>query len=767
MLVDGRWFSIFKTKFPTGAGHGLRYTGNVPMPIDSPRASATLLYSLAEHVQLRKDGWHDEAIKRVALCALYESTSGVEIEGLVSEVVRTLGITVGQSSVTQRLDGLLQDGSIVDNERRLFLSQSERIRLDVERSSAESVASECRSRLERATRDHGTTGTVTWESFVNELIVPMTNELGSRTFDLLRGLTPVHDTTASRAFIEGFPEEEREAVRDTVAAYLDPADANVRRHLLGYLTKYTLLSAGGLSSSEVDSLVSKAGDIELDVLIDTNVAFSMLKLHRNPMNDATLALLQLREHLGSGVSLRFHMLASTVDEAKRSLEGARRAAPRSSAPPAFEKAAEESGYLSGLLEGYFRARNANRLLSADSYFRPYIDAFESVIAEHQISILDHEDARSIARVQERTDNWMTYEKGAGRGKSRDQLEHDVLAIEVVRQKRGTEKLTASSARWWIVTLDLRLQSRERQDLAGSRRLPSTINPAELVQLVQLWVPRSAVSEQALVGAIRMPFAFYSYDPELEQSALRILTAVASIEGISGLDEGGALRVFQDATLRSQLAAATPGSDREMDAVATAAKRVDLEYRARAETAERELRRLQASKGAATPYRGSKAAGRSKNDVLRERDRLKSKVGELQDELRETRKIAAEVGAIADQSRDRDRSLHELAVDRATRRVAAIRVLAVLAGVIVAAGAGVAFFVWPDPTGRIGSSVAFVVGLVALVVQLLVFLPKRRVGLTERWVVRIESKLRRNAGLAQIPASMTATSAKGDAPANAG
>lgn len=711
-------------------------------------ASATLLYSLAEHVQFRKDGWHDEAISRVALCVLHERHVGMTLDNLVLEVIRMLGIAIDDGAVFTRVESLCQGGAIVRVEGLLVLSQAERIRLDGEQTQAESIVASCRDRLDRSVRNHGTVGSVTWESFVSDLVIPMTNELGSRTFDLLRGSTPVHDTTAARSFVDSFPESEREAVRDTVAEYLDPADTNVQRHLLGYLTNYTLLSAGGLSESQLASLLGESGDIALDVLVDTNVAFSMLKLHRNPMNDATQALLQLRDQLGPGVTLNFHMLAATVDEAKRSLEGARRAAPRSAAPSAFEKAAEESGFLSGLLEGYLHARNSDRLLSADAYFVPYIDAFETIMSEHRISILDHEAAADLSRVQERTDNWMTYERGAGRGKSRDQVEHDVLAIEVVKQKRGHGNVTASSARWWIVTLDLRLQSRERKDLGGSRRLPSTINPAELVQLVRLWVPRSAATERALVGAIRMPFAFYSYEPELEQSALRILAAVAGVQGMSGLDQAGALRVFQDATLRAQLAGLAAGSEKEADAIAATVKRVDLEYRARAESAERELRRVR-SEAAAQPSKASDRGGKSKNDLIKERDRLRVKSARLETELRGARASEIELARLADEAKARDENLHQLAVDRATRIVRDARLIVILTATLVALAAAVAFFTWPDPTGRIGSGIGFCVGLVALLIQIFVFLPARRESFATRLTRRIEKKLRRNAGLSPL------------------
>jgi hypothetical protein len=698
-------------------------------------------------VQFRKDGWHDEAIKRVVLCVLHERVQGMSRTSVRQESRRMLGITLDDGAVDAQIEKLIMGGSISESASNLFLSQAERIRLDGDRTEAESIVERCRVRLEKSLRSHGTIGSISWDSFVRELLIPMTNELGSRTFDLLRGSTPVHDTTAARAFVDSFPEPDREAVRNTVAEYLDPADADVQRHLLGYLTNYTLLSAGGLSAVQIDSLLGESGPISLDVLIDTNVAFSMLKLHRNPMNDATQALLQLREHLGDGVSLRFHMLTATVDEAKRSLVGAMHAAPRAAAPPVFEKAAEESGFLSGLLEGYLHARVANRLLSAESYFQPYVDGFETIMQEHQISILDHEDAADLARVQQRTDNWMTYEKGAGRGKSRDQIEHDVLAIETVRQKRGEGNHTASNARWWIVTLDLRLQSRERKDLGGSRRLPSTINPAELVQLVRLWVPRSAATEQALVGAIRMPFSFYSYEPELEKSALRILSAIAGVEGISDISPSAALRVFQDATLRAQLSAATPGSDKEVEAVVAATVRIDLEFQARAEAAEAELRRVQAAARSTAPTRPANGGrAKPKNDLIKERDRLAAKVDRLTDELRKSKEKAANAVLRADDAQERIANLHRLAAERAARRTRILRVLLISVAILGVLAAVAVFFLLPDPTGRIGSGVSLGVSAVALIIQLLLFLPRRRPTLEERIAARLERALLRNAGL---------------------
>lgn len=720
--------------------------------------SNTLLYSLAEHVQFREDGWHDEAIRRAVACTLHERSDGIPQNALTREVTRVLGITVEAHAVVSLTSKMLENATIVESGGRLHLSQAERTRLDEDRHSADAVAAACRARFDQSAKAHGTYGSISWENLVKNLIVPMTSELGARTFDLLRGATPIHDTSAARNFIAEFSKLDQDAVRDTILDYLDPTDPNVRSHLLGYLTSYTLVAARGMSESQVKNLISLTGRVDLDIIIDTNVAFSMLGLHRNPQNDATSALLSLKDHVGSGVSLRFHILESTIAEARRSLNGALQDARGTEAPRSFEKAAETSGFLSGLLEGYFHARNENRLLSPESYFKTYINGFEAIINQKGIDVIEDSDTRELRSTQNRVDNWMSYEWGRQRPKTREQLEHDVTAMEVVRIRRASNAATATSARWWFVTADFRLQSRERKDLAGGRRLPATINPAELVQLVRLWVPRTSIMEEALVGAIRMPFAFYSYDPQMEKSALRILRAVAGIEGVEGLDEAAALRVFHDMTLRTQLLNQAQDGEGDVEVVAEAVERVDLQYRDRALKAEKQLSALQDNP---TPPRANDIPqakqGGSKNEVIRDRDRLKKKSDRLESELKTMRSQINPAKIEADVSKQRQVRIHDLAVARASTRLERIRWLSVILGILLVAGSVYAYFFLPEPKGTLGADISIVIGAVALVTQFIIFLPKRRVTLKERLSRRIEQKLRENAGFTPELTTDTAVS----------
>jgi hypothetical protein len=710
-----------------------------------------LLYSFAEHVQLRKDGWYHKAIDRTTLWHLFNSSNGLTHQILAERVVETLTISVEAHIVAAEIDELLAASLIVQHDSLLYISEAERTRLESERAHAIKIEAACSIRLDRTVRSNGTAGLVSWESFVNELVVPITSELGSRTFELLRGFTPVRDTEAARKYIESFDAADQDSIRNTIADYLDPNDPDVRHHLLGYVTGYTLLAAGGLSSQQLADALRSTGIVDFDVIVDTNVAFSLLNLHRNPLNDATRALLQLRETITIGATLRFHMLSSTVAEAQRSLENARRIAPSSAAPGAFISAATNTGVLSGLVEGYLDARESQRHLSAESYFAPLIDGFEAIVAEFGITVIDDSELTSSQSVKRRAQNWLSHQPTDGRGKSRIQLEHDALAVEMVQKRRGGEAKTAVAARWWFVTLDLRLQNRERKDLAGAHRLPSTINPAELVQLLRLWVPRSEKMESALVGAIRLPFTFYAYDPELERTALRILDTLAGVEGIAGLSEDAALRVFQDVTLRSQLAAVERGSSAEFAVVKEAIKRIDLTQTSRAASAELKPHSLQPQ---GIPTRTSDARspvlGKSKNDVIKERDRWKAKATKLQDELDTHRRVNSDVPqavAVAG-SVDRERNLRLLSELRAHRIAVGLRWGGFALGLITAIIA--TLWILFDQTAA--ATFAIVLTAASFAVAVWSILPKQRHTFEQRVAAVLERRLRLNAGFDPVPAS---------------
>jgi hypothetical protein len=71
----------------------------------------------------------------------------------------------------------------------------------------------------------------------------------------------------------------------------------------------------------------------------------------------------------------------------------------------------------------------------------------------------------------------------------------------------------TEAKYWVVTVDYRFlgfDEYKRQNTTAS--IPIVVHPTTLIQLLQLWVPRTQEFEEAIVRSLRFAFLFHEFDP---------------------------------------------------------------------------------------------------------------------------------------------------------------------------------------------------------------------------------------------------------------
>ncbi|MGX1748815.1 hypothetical protein [Glutamicibacter protophormiae] len=712
------------------------------------KTSLGLMYALAENVELRQNGWQDEAIKRAVLCALHESIEGLTKEAVAKKVEQLIGSNFKDSELNLIMLGLGQSSSLVIRQDKYYLSESSRTKLDEELSEAKRIEESCKSRLMDIARKHGLVDIVSWNLLLNSLIIPMTNELGSRTFQLLQGQTPVHDTVAGRNFVDSFPPDEHQKVREIVTEYIDPSISDVRKHILGYLTNYTIIAARGLSGAQMNNLIHLSEDLRFDVLLDTNVIFSILGLHKNPLNEAANDLLSLKEVLKGSIDIRFYVLDSTVNEAKMALTGAYNIAKKvEKTPDPFAAAALENNYVSGLVGGFLEKRlKFGSGLTASSHFTTYIYSLETYLTAKNIDTVDDSETRDLPETQRRANNWMSFQKKDGT-KSRGAYLHDATAVETVRKKRGPIVNSAATARWWFVSLDLALQSLERKDLGGTHRLRTTITPDELTQLMRFWVPRSTQMDEALIGAIRMPFAFYSYDAGIEKQTEKILALVSSLQDSSDLSTEDAVLILQDKHLRESLADKEKANDDE--ALLGAFDRLEFKYKKEAQKLQRNIDELKSQVSSNSDSVAGRSPGVPKktaklqSDLQRSREESRKSeearisaenmVAELEEKLREAE--GAEEVSKLDSKR-----FQSLAALRANRRIIRFRFIAALFILLF-----IALFIFSVimEWGRISNVITGVSTILPLFALIALFKTSDSGLLHERMAKKIQKKLLRD------------------------
>jgi len=115
----------------------------------------------------------------------------------------------------------------------------------------------------------------------------------------------------------------------------------------------------------------------------------------------------------------------------------------------------------------------------------------------------------------------------------------------------------AEAKYWVVTVDYRFlgfDAFKRQDIGAS--IPIVVHPTTLIQLLQLWVPRTQEFEEAIVRSLRFAFLFHEFDSNSEKMTVRILESLSRFENIRDLSQDVVSSVLMNQALRTRLAEAT-------------------------------------------------------------------------------------------------------------------------------------------------------------------------------------------------------------------
>lgn len=618
----------------------------------STAREAPHVYTLAQHVELREAGWWEEAIDRTIQYTLYREKGGLSSADLLRRSSQLLGLTVNDRDVLlPRMEHLVASDRVIARDDRFVLSMDALHEYEeTERASKaleDSVANDYR---EVAERHRPALGEVPdWQTFCNDLVFPLVNELGARTLNLLRGDTTLPETRAHAQFLANYVEGKRGLAQAMVSEFLDPNAQAVREFILGYLTHYMLISSTALDKASLDRLHVETGRQEFHIVLDTNVIFSMLNLHYNPSNEAAQAFLALTRSIGRYADVHLYVLPDTLKEAQESLAGALERAPKGNVTSAMASAVGHLGEVSGLLGKYFEARAKQHSLSPALYFQPYIDGLQMQLEEIGVEVVnaDTDAIRARGSFAQRVDAWYSFEYDKERGRSRSRIEHDVVALEYVADQRGgTVAAQLTEAKWWLLTVDFGLQNEERRGLQGRRAVPRSINPAELVHVLRFWVPRSEELEAALLGGIRLPFSFFQYDNRVEKTSLKILDRLSRYSNVEDFSSEFVQKIFTDQSLRTAFEKSGSSEQSEVEALESSLARAAHAAEEQVRAAEARITELEASiarlESADTKQRDI-AAGkeRSKAKLLSENERLKRDRDKAEERARRSHKTMSE------------------------------------------------------------------------------------------------------------------------------
>jgi hypothetical protein len=295
--------------------------------------------------------------------------------------------------------------------------------------------------------------------------------------------------------------------------------------------------------------------------VDTNFLFSILGLHENPSNEAAESLIELMRRLRGKISAKLFLFPLTIDEFKRVLRSHQQFLSNLRLEPNLATVGANSGLTGVTLKFIQETKRAGHAIKAADYFGPYLEDLLPIIRSNGLELYNapvdgytmRQDVVDDILVQREHELQLPSE----RRKSYEQLLHDVCLWHFVKDRRPALVESPADAKYWVVTVDYRFLGFDAYKRQGATAaVPIVVHPTTLIQLLQLWLPRTPAFEEAIVRSLRFAFLFHEFDSTSEKITVRILESLSRFENIGDLSQQAIASVLMNQALRTRLAGAT-------------------------------------------------------------------------------------------------------------------------------------------------------------------------------------------------------------------
>lgn len=536
---------------------------------DAETQSQASVTSLVQHIELNESGWWGRAVERLVLASCL-STVETRLE-LVKRIEEACGLKQSSEQVRRAIDRLIADGSIIELDGVLHLSEEMRERLEVQLSAVSDSEARVRERFLSlaSSRNLEISSQELWNTLETEVILPTVRLMGARMYAALKlahGPGAGELETNALNFVSEYDEE----VRTLFVDFLDPKDEDTRKYVLRRLSAQYAIDAAALPDDVLSDLGNAEGRAKrIDVFLDTNVVFSILGLHENPSNDVSVQLLELIEDIRRTTQVRLYVIPETFREARNTIGDTMESLKEFRGQGNLAAAASRMR-TQGLLNRYLKEASLSpRGLTPREFFGPYESDLLTILRRTGVELFNtdlghlHTDQDVIDDVHNQEEIQAQFRsKGA---KPYDANIHDMVLWHFVAYSRREAVEAPLDVNAWIVTLDygfIRFDRSKRQDSDDLGGIPICVDPSTLVQIMQFWTPSTQSLEQALVGSVRQPLLFLPFDGESEQVTLRILRQLSRYENSDDLEVGIASEILMNQALRNRMS--ERGRDAEFD-----------------------------------------------------------------------------------------------------------------------------------------------------------------------------------------------------------
>ena len=533
------------------------------------------LVALIHHVELSEAGWRDRLLDQLVMALMFLRATPCGAEELRTSLYSNFSLTTDDKAFDQSVKRLLESRSLLEIDGgRLKLAENAakaaQATIAANQSLEEQVAKRFKAIVAEEAKELNPDDC--WRRFCDDCLDPLVAELGARTYELIAvpagGSPGGHSITG---YVDSYPQGVRIAIQKSIDRFLDPTDTDVRSFVLSRLHSHLLTLAASLSEQTLDDLAAKTkSNLQLKLFLDTNFLFSVLDLHDNPANAVVRNLIQLLGDVENHVRSKLYVFPLTVDEIKRTLSGVRLQLSGVEVTPRLGWIARKTpvGQGSGIRARFLRAvASATHRLTAQDYLDPYINDLIAVLRDEGLDLYN-ENVESLTTSQEVLDDIQAQEKNESRRpvekrKKYEALRHDVALWHFVSGKRSARVDSPLDAVFWAVTIDRGLLrfDRHKTQGRGMSAVPICVHPAVLIQMLQLWLPRTPRFDEAMLQSVRallpLPTA-----PDVEEVILKILRTLSRFEEIDSLSDETVSSVLLNRALRGRMETETETGEQE-------------------------------------------------------------------------------------------------------------------------------------------------------------------------------------------------------------
>jgi len=535
--------------------------------------------ALVRHVELNHAGWWDKTLNRLALASVWLATEGVDEAHIIQELKDVWHLDVAQEKIGSILQSLIGEKSLIKANGMYRISEDAQKKFEKEISDAEKSEKSARDYFGELIEEFCPNLDVpdTWSTFEKVFLLPMIQEAGESTSQLLAGNLPnIPDSSYASRFFKEFGKQHRGKLKNVVSGFLDSKRRESRDYVSRLLHASFCVEASGLSEEVLEKLtLSTKKQVKFRLFLDTNVLFSLLGLHENPANASAQKLKDLFQKAKSKVQISLRITPHTIVEAKSAIAAAKYQATDIPAARNLFEAALRVG-VSGLVARFLheKSRQASNL-SVDDWFDPYLHDFAEIARGVDVDLFN-ENLDGYSQQQEVVDDTLhmfANEKKLRMEKNHKfdetnlykKVEHDIILWHFVKGKRTVVVESPLEANQWILTFDgklLRFDSFKRKKEAAS--IPLCLHPTSLIQLLQFWIPRTQEFEEAVLGGLRLPVLFQVFDTHAENLNIKILNRIGRFANSADIPADSIVRVVtSDGLRRSLLTAQTEEKEVEL------------------------------------------------------------------------------------------------------------------------------------------------------------------------------------------------------------